>query len=140
MNSLLFVAVQEFLIMANTYNKTIIIGRLGADPEIKAGTKTDVTRFSLSCNTLRKDGATEVQWHRICAFGKQAQLCHRYLKKGDLCCIEGRLDTRSYEKDGEKRSSSSVIAERITFLSTKRRADVPNLEVQSQPIEEAVPF
>lgn len=127
--------------MANTYNKTIIIGRLGQDPEFKTGGKTDVTRFSLSNNTVRKDGTSEVQWHKICAFGKQALLCHQHLKKGDLCCIEGRLDTRSYEKDGEKRISNAIIAERITFLSTKRRSDAPppSQDMPNQT-EDAVPF
>ncbi|MBO5752132.1 MAG: single-stranded DNA-binding protein [Proteobacteria bacterium] len=127
--------------MANTYNKTIIIGRLGQDPEFKTGGKTDVTRFSLSNNTVHKDGTSEVQWHKICAFGKQAVICHQHLKKGDLCCIEGRLDTRSYEKDGEKRISHAVIAERITFLSTKRRAEIPvvDQDVLNQN-EEAIPF
>ena len=107
----------------NTFNKTIIIGRLGFDPELKQGKNTSYTRFSLSNNSITKDGQSEVQWHKICAFGKQATLCHKYLHKGDLCCIEGRLDSRSYEKNGQKQYSSSIIAERITFLNSKRKSD-----------------
>ena len=105
-----------------SYNKTIIIGRLGFDPELKQGKTTAYTRFSLSNNNVSKEGQSEVQWHKICAFGKQADLCHKYLHKGDLCCIEGRLDSRSYEKNGQKQYTSSIIAERITFLNNKRKS------------------
>ena len=108
--------------MANSLNKTIIIGRLGNDPELHQGTKTDYAHFSIADSTPTKDGGENIQWHRICAFGKQAHLCHDYLHKGDLCCIEGRLESRSYEKEGQKLSSYSIIAERITFMSSKRRS------------------
>ena len=108
--------------MANTFNRTIIIGRLGHDPELKQGPKAEFARFSLSNSTFR-DGQEEVQWHSICAFGKQARLCHDHLHKGDLCCIEGRLDKRGYLKNGEKHYSQIIIADHITFLSSKRRPD-----------------
>lgn len=111
--------------MANSLNKTIIIGRLGNDPELHQGPKSEYARFSIADSTISKDGQETVQWHRICAFGKQAHLCHEYLHKGDLCCIEGRLDSKSYEKDGQKHASYSIIAERITFMSSKRRSNVP---------------
>jgi single-strand DNA-binding protein len=111
--------------MAKSYNKTIIIGRLGQSPELKQSGKTEYTRFSI-CNSTFKDGQEDVQWHRICAFGRQAQLCHEHLKKGDLCCIEGRLDSQYYEKNGEKRYQQSVIAEKITFLTSRRKAETQN--------------
>lgn len=101
-----------------TYNRTIIIGRLDNAPELKSTGKGDVAEFSLS-NTTFRNGAEEVQWHRIAAFGKQAILCAEHLHKGDLCCIEGRLDTHTYEIDGEIRYSQIIITERITFLTSK---------------------
>lgn len=101
-------------------NKTIVIGRLGFDPELKSGTKSDYTIFSL-CNSTIVDGKENVQWHRICAFGKQAQLCHQYLRKGDLCCVEGRIDCKTYDSDGGPRTMHSIVAERVVFLSSKRR-------------------
>jgi single-strand DNA-binding protein len=110
-------------VSSNSYNKTIIIGRLGHDPELKQGPNAQYTRFSICHQSVTKDGHEETQWHKVCAFGKQATICHNYLHKGDLCCIEGHLDARSYEKNGEKRVSNDIIAERITFLSTKRRSD-----------------
>ncbi len=124
--------------MANTFNKTIIIGRLGCEPELKQGPKSEYTRFSLS-NSSVHEGQEEVQWHMICAFGKQARLCSEHLHKGDLCCIEGHLDNRSYMKNGEKAYSQSIIAEKVTFLASKRRAPAANEVVVSNVLEEAFP-
>ena len=124
--------------MSNTYNKTIIIGRLGHDPEFGQGKKTEYANFNLSNSTF-KNGQEEVQWHRICAFGKQAQLCHNHLHKGDLCCIEGRLEKRAYEKDGEKRYTQSIIAEKITFLAS-RRSPTQNAASEDSLLEAAIPY
>ncbi|MBO4349911.1 MAG: single-stranded DNA-binding protein [Proteobacteria bacterium] len=124
--------------MANTYNKTIIIGRLARDPELNQGKKTEYVNFNLSNSTFR-DGKEEVQWHRICAFGKQATLCHDHLHKGDLCCVEGRIDNRSYEKDGQKRYFQSIIAEKITFLSSRRSPNANNV-TEDQQLDEAFPY
>ena len=102
------------------YNKTIIIGRLGNDPELRTDGKADYCEFTLSNCTL-KDGVEEVPWHHLAAFGKQAKLCAEYLHKGDLVCVEGRVDRKKYEKDGETKHSVTIIAERITFLTSKRK-------------------
>lgn len=102
--------------MASTfYNKTIIIGRLGKDPELKKGSKADYAMFPI-LNTTFKDGKEEINWHKVAAFGKQAILCHDYLHKGDLCCIEGRIDAREYNGNIKQ----TIVAERITFLSSRK--------------------
>ena len=106
--------------MSKSLNKAIIVGRLGMDPELHQGSKTEVASFSLADSSFL-NGEERVQWHRVCAFGKQALLVHQHLHKGDLCCIEGRIDSSVYEKDGVKKSSMSVIAEKITFLSSMRK-------------------
>lgn len=104
--------------MANySFNKTIIIGRLGQEPVFKAGAKTDTARFTL-CNSVVKDGKEEVQWHNIVSFGRQANLVMEHLHKGDLVCIEGRLDSKAY-------SAERIIAERMTFLASKKRETKP---------------
>lgn len=104
--------------MANySFNKIIIIGRLGQEPVFKAGAKTDTARFTL-CNSVVKDGKEEVQWHNIVSLGKQANLVMEHLHKGDLVCIEGRLDSSAY-------SGEQIIAERMTFLSSKKRETNP---------------
>lgn len=100
-------------------NKTIVIGRLGNEPELQTSGKVDCCKFTLSNCTI-KDGVEEVQWHRIAAFGRTAKVCAENLRKGDLCCIEGRIDSKEYEKDGETRYSAVIIAERITFLSRRK--------------------
>ena len=103
--------------MANySFNKIIIIGRLGQEPVFKAGAKTDTAKFTL-CNSTVKDGKEEVQWHNIVSFGKQANLVMEHLHKGDLVCIEGRLDL-----SGKR---TEIIAERMTFLSSKKRETKP---------------
>lgn len=109
--------------MAHTFNRTIIIGRLGCDPELKQGPKAEYAHFNLSNSTFR-DGQEEVQWHSICTFGKQAHLCHDHLHKGDLCCIEGRIEKKAYMHKGETMYKQTIIAERITFLATKKKPTV----------------
>lgn len=118
--------------MANSFNRTIIIGRLGEDPKLKTGGKVDSCTFTIS-NSTSRDGVEEVQWHDMVAFGKQARVCAEHLHKGDLCCVEGKLDCQNYIKDGEKMYKQTIIAERITFLSTAR----PKKDVQEQEKESA---
>lgn len=120
--------------MAKSFNKTIIVGRLGNDPEmtetkslnLETGKPIEIARFKLS-NTVFRDGKEETQWHDLAAFGKQAILCHDYLHKGDLCCVEGRLDRQHYKsQDGEEIFKTTIIAERITFLSSSKRKETNN--------------
>lgn len=120
--------------MAKTYNKTIIIGRLCNDPEmietkslnLETGKPLEIAKFKLS-NTVIKDGKEEIQWHDLAAFGRQAILCHDYLHKGDLCCVEGRLDRHCYKSQGgEEIFKTTIIAERITFLPSSKRKETNN--------------
>jgi single-strand DNA-binding protein len=120
--------------MAKSFNQTIIIGRLGNDPEMsetkrlnpETGNPLEIAKFKLS-NTVIKDGKEEIQWHDLAAFGKQAILCHDYLHKGDLCCVEGRLDRQHYKsQDGEEIFKTTIIAEHITFLSPSKRKETNN--------------
>lgn len=115
--------------MTKSFNKTIIVGRLGDDPEFtetkrfnpETGKPLEIAKFKLS-NTVIRDGKEEIQWYNLAAFGKQAILCHDYLHKGDLCCVEGRLDRQHYKsQDGEEIFKTTIIAEHITFLSSKRK-------------------
>ena len=102
------------------YNETVIIGRLGENPELKPHSKAEFqTQFTISSSTI-KDGKEEVIWHRIGAFGKQAKLCADYLHKGDLCCIEGRLDLDTRTEPYKQ----YIVAERITFLSASKKKEI----------------
>ncbi|MBQ9395492.1 MAG: single-stranded DNA-binding protein [Proteobacteria bacterium] len=126
--------------MSESTNIILIVGRLGRDPEFHQGPNTQFARFSLA-HSSQYNGQKIVQWHNICAFGKQAQICQNHLHKGDLCCIEGQLDCSSYEKDGQKRYSHSIIAKKVTFLSPKRKPDIqPSDLTSSDTVDEAIPF
>ncbi len=106
-------------------NKVILIGRLGKDPNDRmTGGGTRVSNFSLATNQFRNDatGTTQktTEWHQIVAYGKTAEQCNQFLKKGRLVCVEGSLQSRSWEKPpGEKHYTTEVIASRVTFLDTK---------------------
>lgn len=104
-------------------NKVIVIGRLGADPEVKQVTSgNSVATLSVATseswtdkNTGAKNERTE--WHRVVVWGKQAELCGRYLSKGRQVYVEGRLQTRSWEdQQGQKRYTTEVVANTVQFL------------------------
>ena len=105
-----------------TINKVILIGRLGRDPEerMTAG-GTRVSNFSLATDAYHgNNGEKTTEWHRVVAFGKSAELCNQHLRKGELVCIEGSLQTRCWEKSpGEKHYFTDVVAHRVTFLGSK---------------------
>lgn len=102
-------------------NKVILIGRLGQEPELKyTPSKVAVTTLSLATTETFKNkaGAQEerTEWHRISVFGRQAENCCKYLHKGRGIYVEGRLQTRSYEKDGQKHYVTEIVAQNVQFL------------------------
>jgi single-strand DNA-binding protein len=101
-------------------NKVYIIGNLTRDPEIKAlpsGIK--VATFGLATNRPYKDKDGKFQnatdYHNIVVFGRQAETSAQYLKKGQTAMAEGRIQTRSWEQNGEKKYRTEIVAERIQF-------------------------
>ena len=111
-------------------NRVILIGRLGKDPEdrVTAG-GTRVSSFSMATNQYRSgngDAKETTEWHRIVAFGKSAELCLQYLHKGSCVCVEGSLQTRTWEKPpGEKHYMTEVVAARVTFLDSRGKDPGP---------------
>jgi single-strand DNA-binding protein len=107
-------------------NKAIIIGNLGGDPVVNNGPHGfSVTKFNVATSERWRDKVTgELQerpeWHRVAAFGKLAEICEKYLSKGKKVCVEGRLQTSKYERDGITRYSTEIIASNVQFLSPKR--------------------
>lgn len=136
--------------MARGLNKVMLIGRLGADPEIRyTADGTPVVNFNLATDSPVKRGdqwETETEWHRIVAWRRLAEICNEYLGKGKLVYVEGRLRTRSWEdRDGNKRWTTEIIARDIQILEPKAGAGVgeaggTDLEPQAPPIEDDVPF
>jgi single-strand DNA-binding protein len=104
-------------------NKVILIGNLGADPELKyTPSNRPVCNLSLATNEVFKDKTGQRQerteWHRVTVWGDQAENCSKYLAKGRSVYIEGRLQTRSWDdKEGKKRYSTEVVADRVVFLA-----------------------
>jgi len=101
-------------------NKAMIFGNLTRDPELKAlPSGMNVCSFSLATNRVYNDRDGNRQentdYHNITVFGKQAENCAKYLTKGNSAYVEGRLQTRSWEKDGQKQYRTEVIADRVQF-------------------------
>ena len=104
-------------------NRVVLIGRLTRDPELRfTSAGLAVARFSLAVdrNRTNKEGQRETDFINIVVFGKQAESCAEYLSKGKLAAVDGRLQIGQYEdKDGQKRTSTDVVADNVRFLSPK---------------------
>ncbi len=114
--------------MAGGVNKVILIGNLGADPELRytpSGQPVANFRIATSESWVDKQGQKQerTEWHRIVAWGKLAELCGEYLAKGRQVFIEGKLQTRQWEdRDGQKRFTTEIQAREITFLGGRGEA------------------
>src|SRR3954470_3719186 len=103
-------------------NKVILVGNLGADPELKyTPSNRPVCNLSIATNEVFKDKGGQRQerteWHRVTVWGEQAENCSKYLAKGRSVYIEGRLQTRSWDdKEGKKRYTTEVVADRVVFM------------------------
>ena len=100
----------------------MLIGNLGADPEVRqTSTGTAVCELRLATNETWKDqnGAnqTRTEWHRVVVWGRTADNVGRYVKKGSMVYVEGRLQTREWQdKEGQKRYTTEIVASQVTFL------------------------
>ena len=105
-------------------NKVLLIGHLGKDPEVKYLTSGDaVCNFSIATDESykNKDGekVERTEWHRIVAFKRTAEVAGEYLKKGSPVYIEGKLQTRKYEKDGADHYTTEIVVDRLQLLGSK---------------------
>lgn len=104
-------------------NKAIIIGNLGADPELRqTQSGTAVCQLSVATNEQWKDQSgtpqERTEWHRVVVFGRQAENVAKYLSKGRSVYVEGRIQTRSWTgDDGQKRYTTEIVAQTVQFLS-----------------------
>lgn len=103
-------------------NKVILVGRLGADPDIRAtASGMQVANLSLATNHVSKDKDgnkdSQTEWHKVIFFGRQAEVCAQYLRKGSQIYVEGRIQTRKYtDRDGIERYLTEVIGEKLQML------------------------
>lgn len=115
--------------MAGSVNKVILIGNLGVDPEVRftpGGQAVANFRIATSESWMDKSGQKQerTEWHRIVVWGKLAELCGEYLKKGRKCFIEGRLQTREWtDKEGKKNYTTEVVASNVVFLGGRDGAE-----------------
>ena len=106
-------------------NKVMIIGRLGADPELRytqAGQPICSLRVATDESYTDKDGnrVERTEWHSVVTFGKTADHCNQFLRKGSLVYVEGKLSTRKWQdQNGQDRYTTEIRAERVQFLDRK---------------------
>jgi len=115
-------------------NKVIIVGNLGQDPDLKyTAAQRAVVNMSIATTEVWKDKSgvrqEKTEWHRVVAWGDTAENCNKYLAKGRSVYVEGRLETTSYDKEGQKHYTTKVIADKVVFLGSGqgggRRDDGP---------------
>ncbi|MCP3684311.1 MAG: single-stranded DNA-binding protein [bacterium] len=133
-------------------NKAIIIGNLGKDPEVRyTQDGKAVTSFSIATSDKWKDKATgehkeKTEWHRIVTFGQLAEICGKYLVKGKPVYIEGKLRTRSWEKDGMTRYTTEIEAREMQMLGSKQDIETATSYPERhdnkmpEPPEDDIPF
>lgn len=124
-------------------NKVILVGNLGADPEIRytpSGTAVANFNIATSENWTNKEGQkeTKTEWHKIVTFGKLAEICGEYLAKGKQIYVEGRIQTRQWDdRDGNKRYTTEIVANTMQMLG--RPGDKPQEAPQEEPPQAGEP-
>lgn len=118
-------------------NKVILVGSLGRDPETRFMPNGEaVTNFSMATSESWKDKAgvkqEKTEWHNIVAYRKLAEIMGEYLKKGSSVYIEGRLQTRKWEKDGVTRYSTEIVADSMQMLGGKADGEHGKTQRQDQ--------
>ncbi len=131
-----------------TVNKVILIGRLGKDPDLRyAPSGTAIASFTMATNHATKDAegawVEQTEWHSVTTFGRQAEFCGEYLKKGRQVFVEGRLRTSSWEdQSGQKRFRTEIVANEIQLLGSKvegEKVETPPAVQQGDVSEPAPP-
>ncbi|NMC63155.1 MAG: single-stranded DNA-binding protein [SAR324 cluster bacterium] len=109
-------------------NKVLLLGRLGKDPDLRfSQNQTPICNFSLATSERRKDAngqwSDHTEWHNIVVFGKTAENCSNYLKKGREVFIEGKIQTRKWQdKEGKDRYTTEILAQTVQFVGSKSDA------------------
>lgn len=103
-------------------NVVSILGNLGADPEKKETQNGAMTKFRVAVKRIGKDAETD--WVPVTIFGRQAEVAAEYLKKGKQVMVVGSLRVETYEKNGEKKTYSYILADNFQMLSSKEEGSV----------------
>ncbi|MFY8000594.1 MAG: single-stranded DNA-binding protein [Candidatus Kapaibacteriota bacterium] len=114
--------------MSRGFNRVLLIGNVGKDPEIRYTTSgVPVATFALATSEMwkDKDGVPQerTDWHNVVAWRKLAEIIQEIVKKGSRLLVEGKIQNRSYEKNGEKRFITEILAENILVLDGRKNVD-----------------
>ena len=129
--------------MARGINKVILVGNLGTDPEVRytanGGAVANLTIATSEQWTDKQSGQKQekTEWHRVVMFGKLGEIAGEYLRKGSQAYIEGRLQTREWQKDGVKRYTTEIVASDMQMLGSRPAGDqsqsAPAQQTHNQP-------
>lgn len=135
------------------FNKVILVGNLGRDPEVRTMNNGDkVANFSVATSeSWVKNGERQerTEWHKVVVFGKTAEFCEKHLEKGDKVTIEGQLQTRSWEDQaGQKKYTTEVVVQKFKGSVNKfweKKNDTPNSDTLSpqnntSDFDDEIPF
>ena len=116
--------------MSNGINRVIIIGNMGADPELRyTPSGDDVVNFTLATTESWKDKQgvkqSRTEWHKCTAFRKLAEIIGQYCRKGSKVYIEGKLRTRQWEQDGIKRYTTEISVDQLQMLDSRQDGQAP---------------
>jgi len=129
-------------------NKVQLIGRLGKDPELKyTANSVPVCNFSMATNESYKNAESgqlveRTEWHNIVVYRKAAEIISQYVRKGQMLYVEGKLQTRNWEKDGVKHYTTEIIVDDFMFLESKQGVPQPTTPEApaSAPDTSSLPF
>lgn len=134
--------------MARGVNKVILVGTLGQDPEVKYLTNGNaVCNLSLATSEQWKDKQSgekkeKTEWHRVVIFGKLAEITGEYARKGSQIYIEGKLQTREWEKDGVKRYATEIVVDmqgQMQLLGGKQEGSSPRQSAPQPAQQQSAP-
>lgn len=126
-------------------NKVILLGNLGNDPEVRYMPNGNaVANVSVATSVTWKDKDTgeqkeKTEWHRVIFFNRLAEVVEQYVKKGSKIYVEGRLQTRSWDKEGQKHYTTEIVANEMQMLDSRQSDDHGSQNQQWRPISEAAP-
>lgn len=127
-------------------NRVMLIGRLGADPEIKytqSGSPIANLRVATDESYTDRNGQRQekTEWHTVIAFQRTAEICQQYLHKGSLVYIEGKLQTRKWQdKNGQDRYTTEIQCQRLQMLERRQEGNAPAQQAHEEPGWDTVPF
>jgi len=132
--------------MSQGVNKVILVGHLGRDPEIQSFDGVKKASFSLATSESYKDKngqkVTQTEWHNIVMWRGLAEIAEKFLHRGDMVYIEGKIKTRTYEENGNKRYFTDIVADGMNMLSSKRDDETTTINEQINSAEDdgGLPF